>query len=217
MESRILKSKLLNFAHGTRRIEWALAVAMLLLGTYQLLGAQQPQEHTASIHQLFVQDQKDRKTPSSATPEQWAKIRTRDAERRRLAHQMLESGAIQTGKDFKDASFIFQHGDSPQDYLLAHILAIAALSKGEHSARWIAAATLDRYLQSINQPQVFGTQYRSNDSQTIPHNATQAPYNSALLTDAMRKDFCIPSSEVQRQNLIALNQGKTMQLSGACP
>ena len=39
-------------------------------------------------------------------------------------------------------------------------LALAAMEKGDAAARWIAAATLDRYLQKVQQPQVFGTQYR---------------------------------------------------------
>jgi hypothetical protein len=33
--------------------------------------------------------------------------------------------------------------------------------KSDLDARWIAAATLDRYLQRIGQPQVFGTQFSS--------------------------------------------------------
>ena len=111
----------------------------------------------SSIQKLFEQDQKDRENVIAATPEQWASVRVRDAERRRLVREMLDRGVLKTGEDFKDASFIFQHGDTPQDYLLAHILAVAAISKGDASARWIAAATVDRYLQSINQPQVFGT------------------------------------------------------------
>ena len=36
--------------------------------------------------------------------------------------------------------------------------------RGGSADKWIAAATLDRYLQSINQPQVFGTQYPGDKS-----------------------------------------------------
>jgi hypothetical protein len=72
---------------------------------------------------------------------------------------LLKQDALQSGADFHDAAFIFQHGDSPDDYLLAHMLAMAAVTKGDGRGRWIAVAMLDRYLQSIGQPQVFGTQY----------------------------------------------------------
>jgi hypothetical protein len=46
----------------------------------------------------------------------------------------------------KEASFIFQHGNTVEDCLFAHVLAMEALVKGDESAKWIAAATLDRYL-----------------------------------------------------------------------
>jgi hypothetical protein len=129
---------------------------------------------------------------------------------------MLDSGALETGEDFKDASFIFQHGDKPQDYLLAHILAVAAISKGDTSARWTAAATLDRYLQSIKQPQVFGTQYHLMDPRASPRSSTQAPYEKNLLPDALRKDFCVPSSIDQQRNVDALNQGKELEITNIC-
>ena len=170
----------------------------------------------SSIQKLFKQDQKDREHAMSATAEQWASVRVRDAERRRLVREMLESEVLETGEDFKDASFIFQHGDRPQDYLLAHILAVAAISKGDTSARWIAAATLDRYLQSINQPQAFGTQYHLIDPRASPRSSTQAPYEKNLLPDALRKDFCVPSSIDQQQNVDALNQGKELGITNIC-
>ncbi len=52
-----------------------------------------------------------------------------------------------------------QHGDAADDYLLAHILAVEAIVKGDASSKWISAATLDRYLQAIGKSQIFGTQY----------------------------------------------------------
>jgi hypothetical protein len=88
---------------------------------------------------------------------------------------------------------VFQHGRDADDYLLAHILAVQAVVKGDASSKWIAAATLDRYLQAIGHPQVFGTQYldrdfllmmeHKNDPQTLrDHNPetgmTQQPLQS---------------------------------------
>ena len=81
-----------------------------------------------------------------------------DAVRQKRVHEMLNEGTVRTINDYIWASFIFQHGETPDDYLLAHVLAMVAASKGDKMGRWIAAATLDRYLQSIRQPQVFGTQ-----------------------------------------------------------
>jgi hypothetical protein len=38
-----------------------------------------------------------------------------------------------------------------------HVPAVTAVAKGSAAAKWLAAVTMDRYLQTINQPQVFGT------------------------------------------------------------
>ena len=170
----------------------------------------------ATIKQLFNEDQKDRQGVMSLGPEQWKKISERDAERRREAHKLLDAGALKTGEDFEDASFIFQHGDTPQDYLLAHILAMAAMEKGDAQAHWIAAATLDRYLQTIKQPQVFGTQYKWTQMKPKPHGATQAPYDRALVSDALRKTFCVTTQAGQQKNVAAMAQGKDFPSPDGC-
>lgn len=72
---------------------------------------------------------------------------------------MFHHNQIVDGRDFRYASFIFQHGQTSDDYLLAHVLAVEAVVHGNTVSKWIAAATLDRYLQEIGQKQVFGTQY----------------------------------------------------------
>jgi hypothetical protein len=43
--------------------------------------------------------------------------------------------------------------------LFAHVLAINAVIRGDNRSKWIAAATLDRYLQLIGKPQIFRSQY----------------------------------------------------------
>ncbi|MBZ5492796.1 MAG: hypothetical protein LAO76_17875 [Acidobacteriia bacterium] len=124
--------------------------------------AQTNPPRASEIHQLYINDQTDRgvpfdgKKPAEITPEQ---MNANDIVRRQRASQLLNQGVLQTGEDFHDAAFIFQHGNKAEDYLLAHVLAMLAVSKGDPHGRWIAAATLDRYLQAIGQPQVFGTQY----------------------------------------------------------
>ncbi|HXT85757.1 MAG TPA: hypothetical protein VN745_01920, partial [Verrucomicrobiae bacterium] len=174
------------------------AAVSVALSAGAMLKAQQAKQgqkasSQATIKQLFEEDQNDRRGAMSMTPEQWKKIGERDAERRREVHKMLDSGALKTGADFEDASVIFQHGDTPQDYLLAHVLAMAAMEKGDAQARWIAAATLDRYLQAVKQPQVFGTQYKWTEMKPKPHGATQEPYDKAVVSDALRREFCVTS------------------------
>lgn len=138
---------------------------LLVLGLLVSGAAAQTKTSTKGmneIHQLYLNDQAERGVvppgtkAAEVTPEQMAE---NDAARRKRAHQLMEQGMLKTGEDFHDAAFIFQHGYTPEDYLLGHVLATAAVAKGDIRSRWIAAATLDRYLMSVGQDQVFGTQF----------------------------------------------------------
>ena len=102
---------------------------------------------------------------------------------------------LRPNHEVRDAAFVFQHGSEANDYLLAHLLATIAIARGRPDAVWIASATLDRYLQAIDKPQILGTQY------TIPENgpATQEPYDRALISDAMRKALRVPPLEEQEK------------------
>jgi hypothetical protein len=122
-----------------------------------------------------------------------------DAERREQTRRLLAIGSLHTGKDFEEAAVVFQHGDSANDYLLAHTLAMIAMSKGDATAVWIAAATLDRYLWKAGQKQVFGTQY-SGDAK---HEFTQEPYDRELVSDALREQLGVPSQALQVMQLKA--------------
>jgi hypothetical protein len=169
-----------------------------------------------SLAQLFADDQKDREHAMGMSNEKWQRVRARDAERRRMVRELLAEGPLPDGLAYKQAAFILQHGDKPEDYLLAHILASDAVAKGETSARWIAAATLDRYLQSIRQPQVYGTQYVWKHPGPKPKGATLEPYNSALLPDSLRRDACVATLEQQQENVRALDAGKDMPSPDGC-
>lgn len=221
----ILAVLAMSFAIGTRMVLKTRAATQAAQTTRGQQAKQARSKNAATgaaaasdtIKQLFDEDQKDRQGAMSFTPEQWKRMAARDMERRRAAHKLLDAGALKTGGDFEDASFIFQHGDTPQDYLLAHILAMAAMEKGDAQARWIAAATLDRYLQAIKEPQVFGTQYKWTAMKPNPHGATQAPYDKALVSDALRKDFCVTTQAGQQKNVEAMAVGKDFPSPDGCP
>lgn len=178
-----------------------------------LLYSQTPAVSNAEVGRLFVEDQKDREGFARAGADRWREISARDVQRRQRIRQLLEAGQVRTGEDYQNAAMIFQHGDKPADYLLAHVLATTAMAKGRAESRWLAAATLDRYLTSLNQPQVFGTQYRKMD-QSSPF--TQAPYDKDLLPDSLRQEHCVPPHASQLRNLAALDKGEEMPFGGGC-
>ena len=118
----------------------------------------------------------------------WPALNRADSERRKRTRAMLDAGQLKTGADYYFAAFIFQHGDTPEDYLLAHALAVAAIAKGT-DARWISAATLDRYVQAVGKPQVFGTQSSKRGGGLW----TQDPYDRKLVPDALRAAMDVPT------------------------
>jgi hypothetical protein len=154
----------------------------------------------AEMNTIFAEDQRVR----MASDIDWKTVNRTDAERREQTRKLLAAGALHTAKDYEEAAFVFQHGDMPEDYLLAHTLAMVAVSKGDSTAIWIASATLDRYLEKIGQKQIFGTQF-SSDSQ---HHWTQEPYDRNLVSDAIRQQLAVPTQTLQEEQLKAYQAQK---------
>lgn len=147
----------------------------------------------SEMQQIFEEDQKDREPGIGKVD--WAAVSNADAARREATRSLLANAKLHTGEDFERAAFVFQHGNAPDDYLLAHTLAMVAVTKGQSSAIWIAAATLDRFLNSIHQPQIYGTQFYTKPNEP----ATQEPYNRSLISDALRQQMGVPSQAAQEE------------------
>jgi hypothetical protein len=192
----------------------ALSIAALTFISVGLVAQTAPAAPAVSrVHQLEIEDQSE--NPGNISADEY--YRHGDS-RRAEVRSLLAQGKLLSGEDFSDAALIFQHGLTTEDFLFAHILAVEGLMRGASADKWIAAATLDRYLQSSNQPQVFGTQYTGEKAagnapkpQVDPHvlniQRTQQPYNPNLLPDAVRQDFCVPDVTQQQKNLAMFNTG----------
>jgi hypothetical protein len=163
-----------------------------------------PQADNLELRHLFADDEHDRGSEPFDVDEngkpvphkEWKEspdMQVHDAVRRKRVHEMLNEGTVRTINDYTWASFIFQHGETPDDYLLAHVLAMVAASRGDKVGRCIAAATLDRYLQSIKQPQVFGTQLVPDAKGQM----WQGDYKHELLSNSLRAAMCVRSYEKQ--------------------
>jgi hypothetical protein len=118
-----------------------------------------PSDHP-ELARLYADDQADRR-PAPGQALDWKVVGARDRAREAKVKELLASDAPRTGADFFHAAMVLQHGSSPEDYLLAHELSVLAIGQGERRARWLAAASMDRYLMNIGRPQRFATQYRS--------------------------------------------------------
>ena len=194
---------------------FALPLALLSLRSVDLAAqsAAPASPAVSRVHLLEIEDQSE--NPGNISEADF--YRHGDARRAEI-RQLLTQGKLISGEDFSDAALIFQHGEKPEDFLFAHVLAVEGLIRGVTADKWIAAATLDRYLQAVNQPQIFGTQYPADKvagnvrkPQVDPHviniQRTQQPYDSRLLPDTMRQDFCVPEINQQEKNLAIFDTG----------
>jgi len=152
----------------------------------------------AEMTAIFDADQADRQLGPKID---WEVVGPADQRRQARTQAMLDAGLLHSGEDYEHAAFIFQHGREPGDYLKAHALAVIAAARGKLSATWIAAATLDRYLQSIDQPQIYGTQF-SNEGGKM----SQAPFRNDLLSDKLRQASGVPPLAAQETQRIELER-----------
>ncbi len=147
----------------------------------------------SEMEKIWGADQKDRQAGVGKID--WKVVNKADAARREATARLLAGGNLHTGEDFERAAFVFQHGGISDDYLLAHTLAIVAMARGRNNAILIASATMDRYFNSIDQPQIYGTQFW-----TMPNEpTTQEPFNRSLISDALRRYLGVPSLAAQEE------------------
>ena len=189
-----------------RRLLPIAAIALLGSSCASLIDA--TVSDNSELASILEADQKDRQ--SDIAQIDWAKVGPRDAERRAKVKKLLDSGQVRTGPDFTRASLVFQHGDGSDDILMAHILAVTALGKGDHDARRMSAITLDRYLNRIGQAQVFGTQFNTSNLKD-PTQWTMDPYRSDFISDALRAHNCVEPLAEQQKILKDMREGRDLQ------
>lgn len=123
------------------------------------------------------------------------------APRREMVRRLIRAGGLVTAKDYVNGALLLQHGDTPEDFLLAHVLATIAGFKGSRTGRWLSAAALDRYLLNVGQPQVFGIQAMRDFTKMATDCHSMTP-NLAIISDQIRKEYGYPltAAEIQRGN-----------------
>ena len=160
---------------------------------------------------LYVEDQADRQPPAGKSID-WKIVQPRDQARQKRVMELYAAGELKTGKDYYHAGMILQHGDKPEDYLLCHELCVAAVFKAGRSeraswlpsARWLAAASEDRFLLSIGRAQRFGTQFSGEGEN--PH-WTLDKMESGV-TDELRKAWSVPTLAQAKEREAEMNAKK---------
>ena len=112
----------------------------------------------ADLASLFEADQSARAGPIEAVD--MRALSARDSVRRQRVRELVAEGALRTSADFYHAAMIFQHGRDSLAYAQAQEWArrSEALDSTNVDARWLVAATWDRWQRSRGQRQWYGTQ-----------------------------------------------------------
>jgi hypothetical protein len=108
---------------------------------------------------LFEADRKERLNQPKVNMPEYKAMRARDLERREQVLQMIANGDLRAAEDYYHAAQIMNHGDTPEDAENAHRLALRAAELGYRPARWLAAASYDRWQMYEGKPQKYGTNY----------------------------------------------------------
>jgi len=143
-----------------------------------------------SLKKLFQQDQEDRKL-NWEDPTVRKEVVARDRKRLQQVYWFINSNRELSPKDKYFAAMILQHADKPEDYQQANRLAKEAMEDGYNPAKWLYAATLDRYLLSQKKPQLFGTQFEKKGGKW------QLSKYEPLTTDKQRKKYGVPPIKEQ--------------------
>ena len=94
--------------------------------------------------------------------------------------EIVRTERLETIPDLYNAGLLLHHGIAPEDFLTAHVLFTTAALKGSTSAKWAAAAALDRYLGWTGKPFLFSVR----------------PGQPNLIADELREFYCMkPPSE----------------------
>ena len=162
----------------------------------------------SELEQIFRADQADRNPPDKK-PMDWSVVAPRDLQRRNRVLEMYRAGDLKVGRDFFHAAMVLQHGHEPEDFLLCHELCITAVfshgdDKGDwvRGAKWLAAASEDRFLQSIGRKQRFGTQYRTID----PDPTWRLGEIEEGVSDEMRQAWNTPSIAAAKAREAEMNR-----------
>ena len=167
-----------------------------------------PVAANAELEQIYHADQSDR-SPADKKQIDWSIVGPRDLQRRDRVMEMHRAGDLKAGMDFYHAAMILQHGHEPEDFLLCHELCITAVfchreEKGDWlaGAKWLAAASEDRFLQTIGRNQRFGTQFRTLD----PDPTWRLGEIEEGVTDEMRKAWNTPSIAEAKKREAEMNR-----------
>lgn len=151
------------------------------------------------LQELFKSDQEDRENHLSSKD-----INYNDSIREARVYELLDSNKVVTAEDYNTAALIFHHGEDSVAYAMAVKLMKKSIELDSTRNKWFLAAITDRYLLSINKPQIYGTQYKRLEGRKV----IQENMDTTQISDAVRIEYGVETLAEQKMKLINLNRKK---------
>src|SRR5215213_5366037 len=108
---------------------------------------------------LFREDKQERINQPKVNNPEYKTMRARDLQRRERVMAIAAGDGLQTAEDYYHAAHIMNHGDTVEDARNAHFFALRSSELGYRPARWLTAASYDRWQMYQGKPQKYGTNY----------------------------------------------------------
>ena len=108
---------------------------------------------------LYKADKQERVHQPRVNTLEYQAMRARDLQRRKRVMEIAAKNGLETGEDYYHAAHIMNHGDTPEDAQNAHLFALRSSELGYRPARWLMAASYDRWQMYQGRPQKYGTNY----------------------------------------------------------
>ena len=159
-------------------------------------------KNNSELARLFQEDQADRAS-KDGKPIDWNAVGPRDKAREKRVKDLYSNNQLHSGADYYHVAMVLQHADAPEDYLLAHELCVVAISKGDERAKWLAAASEDRFLMNIGRPQRFATQFRS-----VGNSPMRLYETDQGVTDDLRRALDVPTLAQAKEREARMNSKK---------
>lgn len=172
-------------------------------------------ERSTRLKKIYDEDQADRQKPSvtaGSLQDNYLRpgIQWRDRRRRMEVGKIFGEGCFKKAEDYYRAAMVFQHGGdtvmddktglvarAPDHFFQAFIWAKRAVDLGMDGAKWLVAASADRYLWFLGKKQIFGTQFfRTFDQACI----CSVPIEESF-PDAKRMEFTGKDKQQALQHL----------------
>ena len=153
-------------------------------------GAPSQKEISRELAEMHREDQKDQ---NEWTMEGDADFSRRQKVRRDRVLEIVELELLDGVEDYDHAAVLLQHGDGPEDFLLAHMLSVPCGLENIPFGRFMTAATLDRYLMIVGYGgdrggfglQIFGTQ----SSSEFPGDVVYEEYPAHYVDETLRQIY----------------------------